>query len=98
MATGLPSLDQLVVLALFGATNTAFAYLLFLIGGRYIPSSEAGLIAMLDVVLGPLWVWLVFAEQPGGAAILGGGLVLASVLWYLAAQLRDPVSARSATS
>src|SRR5207244_1827876 len=98
MATGLPSLYQLVVLALFGATNTAFAYLLFLIGGRYIPSGEAGLIAMLDVVLGPLWVWLVFAEQPGGAAIIGGGLVLASVLWYLAAQLRDPISAGSATS
>jgi len=98
MATGLPSLYQLVVLALFGATNTAFAYLLFLIGGRYIPSSEAGLIAMLDVVLGPLWVWLVFAEQPGGAALIGGGLVLASVLWYLAAQLRDPASAGSAAS
>jgi len=90
MAPGLPSLYQLVILGLFGATNTAFAYLLFLVGGRHIPSGEAGLIAMLDVVLGPFWVWLVFAEQPGGAALLGGGLVLAAVLWYLVSQLHEP--------
>lgn len=91
---GMPSLYQLVVLALFGATNTAFAYLLFLIGGRHIPSGEAGLIGMLDVVLGPFWVWLVFAEQPGVPALAGGALVLAAVLWYLAAPLRGPLSAR----
>jgi drug/metabolite transporter (DMT)-like permease len=93
MAGGTPSLYQLVILALFGITNTALAYLLFLTGGRYIPSSEAGLIAMLDVVLGPFWVWLVFAEAPGRAALVGGGLVLAAVLWYLAAGLRDSARA-----
>jgi drug/metabolite transporter (DMT)-like permease len=81
-----PSPLQLVILALFGATNTALAYVLFLTGGRYIPSGEAGIIGLIDVVLGPFWVWLAFAEQPGQAAIIGGGLVLASVLWYLAGQ------------
>jgi drug/metabolite transporter (DMT)-like permease len=91
----MPSLYQLVVLALFGATNTAFAYLLFLIGGRHIPSGEAGLIGMLDVVLGPFRVWLVFAEQPGAPALAGGALVLAAVLWYLAAQPRAKAAAPS---
>ena len=84
-----PGAGQLVLLALFGLTTTALAYLLFLTGGRYIPSSEAGLIGMIDVVLGPLWVWLAFAEQPGPAALTGGGLVLASVLWYLGAEWRQ---------
>jgi drug/metabolite transporter (DMT)-like permease len=83
-----PSPLQLVILALFGATNTGLAYLLFLKGGRYIPSGEAGLIGLIDVVLGPFWVWLAFAEQPGQAAIIGGGLVLASVLWYLGGRRR----------
>ena len=73
------------VLALFGATNTALAYLLFLIGGRYVPSGEAGLIGLLDVVLGPFRVWLVFGERPREAALIGGGIVPASVLWYLVA-------------
>jgi len=83
-----PSPLQLVILALFGATNTALAFLLFLKGGRYIPSGEAGFIGLIDVLLAPFWVWLAFAEQPSQAAIVGGGLVLASVLWYLGGERR----------
>jgi drug/metabolite transporter (DMT)-like permease len=89
MTGAAPSAYQVVILALFGATTTALAFLLFLIGGRYIPSGEAGLIGMLDVVLGPFWVWLLFAERPAEAALIGGAIVLAAVLWYLAAQLRE---------
>ncbi|MFI5014878.1 MAG: DMT family transporter [Hyphomicrobiales bacterium] len=85
-AAAMPSPLQLVILALFGMTTTALAYILFLTGGRHIPSGEAGLIGLIDVVLAPFWVWLAFGEQPGRAAIIGGGLVLASVLWYLAGQ------------
>jgi len=84
----IPSAQELVILLLFGIATTAGAYVLFLIGGRYIPSGEAGLIGMLDVVLSPLWVWLLFDEQPGNAALIGGVIVLAAVVWYLGAQLR----------
>ncbi|MFI4996297.1 MAG: DMT family transporter [Hyphomicrobiales bacterium] len=87
MAGGIPELPQLIVVALFGITNSALAYILFLTGGRHIPSGEAGLMGLLDVVLGPLWVWLVFREYPGRAAILGGSTVLAAVVWYLSAGL-----------
>jgi drug/metabolite transporter (DMT)-like permease len=52
-------------------------------GGRRIPAGEAGLIGLLDIVLGPLWVWLAFGENPGTAALLGGGLILAAVVWYM---------------
>ncbi|HVO04607.1 MAG TPA: DMT family transporter [Candidatus Cybelea sp.] len=83
----MPDLAQLGILLLFGIATTAGAYVLFLIGGRYIPSGEAGLIGMLDVVLAPIWVWLLFDERPDTAALIGGALVLAAVLWYLAAQL-----------
>ena len=88
IAAGIPDLYHLIILALFGITTTAFAYLLFLTGGRHIPSGEAGLIGLLDVVLGPFWVWLAFGERPGQAAFVGGSLVLASVFWYLSGQLR----------
>ena len=87
-STQIPSVHELIILLLFGIATTAGAYVLFLIGGRYIPSGEAGLIGMLDVVLSPLWVWLVFNEQPSQAALIGGMIVLSAVVWYLGAQLR----------
>ena len=88
MGTMLPNPGQLVVLALFGFLTTGLAYVLVLNGGRYITSGETGFISMVDVVLGPLWVWLFFAEQPARSVLIGGALVLASVLWYLGKGLR----------
>ncbi len=78
-----PPARDLVILAVFGVVTTGLAYLLFLTGARYIRSGEAGLIAVLDVILGPLWVWLAFDEQPGIAAIIGGAIVLSALVWYL---------------
>jgi len=80
----LPSLSQMGLLFLFAVTTQGLSYLLFLVGSRHVPSSEAGLIALLDVVLGPLWVWLVFVERPGTPALIGGALVLLAVIGYVA--------------
>lgn len=79
----LPNLRDLMILAGLGILTTALSFLLFLEGGRYIPSTEAALISLLDVLLGPLWVWLVVAENPGAGALTGGAVVLAAVVWYL---------------
>ena len=81
--SGMPSASEMLVLAIFGATTTGFAYLLFLNGGRLIPSSEAGLVGLLDVPLAPLWVWLVFGEEPTFSALIGGAIALAAVIWCL---------------
>jgi len=93
MSHAIPSVAELAILAVFGATTSGFAYLLFITGGRYVPAGEAGLIALLDIVLGPVWVWLAFGENPGLAAVIGGGLILFSLIWYLWSGLR---SARAA--
>jgi drug/metabolite transporter (DMT)-like permease len=79
----IPTPEQLFACALYGILTTGLAYILALKGGRLVSSGEAGLISMLDVVLGPFWVWVFFAEQPTAAAIFGGIVVLTSVLWYL---------------
>ena len=96
MSATVPGAPELGILALFGFTSTTLAYLLFLIGARYIASGEAGLIALLDIVLGPLWVWLAFAENPGPATLVGSAVVLGSLVWYLWSNLRSPSAAVSA--
>jgi drug/metabolite transporter (DMT)-like permease len=75
---------EIAILAAFGFTTICAAFLLFMEGAKHIPAAEAGLISMLDVVLGPLWVFLGFGERPGMLAIAGGVLVIGALLWRLA--------------
>jgi drug/metabolite transporter (DMT)-like permease len=98
IAPGNPNVHQFIILALFGITTTSLAYILFLMGARHIQSGEAGLIGLLDVILGPFWVCLVFREQPGPAAIIGGTLVLAPVVWYLTTGQRQAKATNSSAS
>jgi drug/metabolite transporter (DMT)-like permease len=37
------------------------------------------LITLIEFTLGPVWVWLAFAEKPTRTALLGGALVLIAV-------------------
>jgi drug/metabolite transporter (DMT)-like permease len=50
------------------------------VGARLIPPAEVALITLLEVVLGPLWVWIVDAERPAAIALVGGAVVVAAVL------------------
>ena len=38
------------------------------------------MISLLEVVLGPLLVWLAYSERPGTATLIGGVVVTAAVL------------------
>jgi drug/metabolite transporter (DMT)-like permease len=71
---------DLALLAFFGVGQFGAGFLLFLAGARLIPVAESSLIGMLEVVLGPLWVWLVLNERPGAASLTGGALILAALL------------------
>ncbi len=83
MEPGIPEPTALLACALYGGLTTGIAYVLALTGGRYIAAGESGFIQMLDVVLGPALVWIFFAEQPGSTVMIGGAIVLTSVVWYL---------------
>jgi len=79
--------DFLILFA-FGLTTIGLAFVIFMEGAKFIPSAEAGLISLLDVVLAPIWVFLAFGENPGAATILGGAIVLAAAVWRMAPDLR----------
>ena len=50
------------------------------IGARLIPAAEVALITLLEVVLGPLWVWLALSERPSTATLVGGAVVMGAVV------------------
>ncbi|MFL5859778.1 MAG: EamA family transporter, partial [Solirubrobacteraceae bacterium] len=45
-------------LAVFGIGQIGLGLILLTIGARLIPAAQVALISLLEVVLGPLWVWL----------------------------------------
>jgi drug/metabolite transporter (DMT)-like permease len=67
-------------LALFGIGQFGVGFLLFMAGARWLPAAETSLIGMLEIVLGPLGVWLVLGERPGATALVGGAIVVTAVL------------------
>jgi drug/metabolite transporter (DMT)-like permease len=67
-------------LALFGAGQIGLGVILLTIGARLIPAAQVALISLLEVVLGPLWVWLAVGERPGAATLTGGAIVVAAVI------------------
>jgi drug/metabolite transporter (DMT)-like permease len=81
---------DLLVLAGFAFTSIALAFFLFLAGARRIPAAESGLITTLEVPLSPIWVYVLFGENPGLAVIVGGGIVLLAVVWQVAGERRVP--------
>jgi drug/metabolite transporter (DMT)-like permease len=79
---------NMLVLAAFGATNFSIALVLFIIGARYLPPAESALIGTTEVVMTPVWVWLLFSERPPIATLIGGSVILAAVIWYTLSELR----------
>jgi drug/metabolite transporter (DMT)-like permease len=53
---------------------------LLTVGARLLPPAEVALLSLLEVVLGPLWVWLAYSEQPNAPTLVGGVVVTAAVV------------------
>jgi len=69
-----------VLLALLGFGQIGLGLILLTIGARLIPAAEVALITLLEIVLGPVWVWLFLSEAPSTSTLLGGLIVLSAVL------------------
>jgi len=72
--------DDVWVLALLGAGQIGLGLALLMVGARLIPAAQVALITLLEVVLGPVWVWLAYAEGADTATLAGGAIVLVAIL------------------
>jgi drug/metabolite transporter (DMT)-like permease len=84
---------DVTLLAALGITQIGLGFVFLTIGGRLIPAGEVALITLLEIVLGPLWVWMFLGERPSTATLVGGAIVLAAVLLEARTQ---PASAQPA--
>ncbi len=82
------SFPQIGWLAAFGIVTQGGGLGLYTIGARRLPAAQAALLSASEVPMAPLWVWIFFSEVPARETFIGGGLVLAAVLWNIGAELR----------
>lgn len=86
---GVP-LEMMPLLVAFGLVNSALGLALFLLGSARIAPVETALIGALDAPLAPIWVWLIFAETPSSATLIGASIVLVAVIGHIWASNRRP--------
>jgi drug/metabolite transporter (DMT)-like permease len=73
------TLPGAAALLYLGVVQMGLAYILFAKGLKSVPAAEASLLSMLEPTFNPIWVFLGTGERPGGLAIVGGAVVIASV-------------------
>jgi drug/metabolite transporter (DMT)-like permease len=71
--------SDLGLLLLLGFGQSTLGLIFLALGARLIPAAEVALISLLEIVLGPLWVWIARSERPGAGTIAGGVVILAAV-------------------
>jgi drug/metabolite transporter (DMT)-like permease len=83
---------NLILLILLGAGQIGLGLALLSIGARLLPAAEIATITLLEVVLGPLWVWMAVSERPASATLVGGAVVIAAVLLQASAEPPAPAA------
>jgi drug/metabolite transporter, DME family len=75
------SAPDFACIAYLGIVQIGFAYLLFTLAmARGVRSLDAGIIGYVEPVLNPVWVFLFLGERPTGWAMVGGAIIITSVL------------------
>ena len=72
--------DDVAWLAALGIGQIGLGFVLFTVGARLIPAAQVGLITLLEVVLGPAWVWLALDERPSTLTLVGGAIVISAIV------------------
>jgi drug/metabolite transporter (DMT)-like permease len=68
------------LLAVLGIFQLGLPCVLMVTATRHLAPTEVALLALLEVLLGPLWAWLGAGEVPAAPTLVGGAVVLAALL------------------
>ncbi|MDP3196061.1 DMT family transporter [Tabrizicola sp.] len=87
----IPALPQDMAVAFaIGFFVVAMGMVLFTLGSRVVPAAELTLLSLVEVLLGPIWVWLALGETASQNTLIGGGVLLAGVVFNAVLGARRP--------
>lgn len=79
---------SIAIAMLMGAVLLAFGLAIYTVGSRVVAAAELGLLSMAEVMLAPVWVWLILGESASIGTFLGGAILLAAIAFNAATGMR----------
>ena len=74
--------QDILLIFVLGIVQLGIPYVLYALAASKISPLSCSLIGMIEPLLNPLWVAIFYGEVPGLFALLGGVVVIASVIFY----------------
>lgn len=71
-----------------GAVIMPISFFCLATGPKYLPSAEVAMFYLLETVMAPIWVWLIFSDRPTSASLAGGALLIAAIILHSIWQIR----------
>ncbi len=75
------SFYDLFLASMAGFFQIGFGFILITIGSQTTPSAVVGILMLSEAVFGPLWAWLFINEVPPSSVLLGGSIIVFSILF-----------------
>jgi drug/metabolite transporter, DME family len=70
---------DIAVSAGMGAAILALGMVMYTLGSKVIPAAELTLLSLIEVLLAPIWVFVILGETASRATFIGGGVLLVAV-------------------
>ena len=75
------SLHDILLAMLAGFFQIGFGFILITLGSQTTPAAVVGVLMLTESVFGPLWAWIFINEIPPLLVILGGAIIIISILF-----------------
>lgn len=72
---------EIIILLYMGIFQIGISYMIFNEGIKYVSATESMIIATMEAIFNPIWVFLGIGEVPSIYAIAGGLLIMGAILW-----------------
>ncbi|WP_425374217.1 DMT family transporter [Neorhizobium lilium] len=71
-----------------GAVMIPLAFWCLATGPKYLTGPEVGMFYLLETILAPVWVWIVFREVPSLETLAGGAILVLALVGYSIVQMQ----------
>lgn len=71
-----------------GLVMIPLAFFCLATGPRYLSAPEVGMFYLLETILAPIWIWIVFEEVPTVQTLIGGAILILALIGHSIWQMR----------